>query len=310
MLANDFFRAQVNKKKSEFEKDPLLMNCLSDMKIINIVATANLDVKDINLKKLAQDNPFCNYDKCRFAAMGSRLMDGSTLLLYSMGVIVCMGTNNPLTARLACAKYCQVLNSHLNVECNITGFHVDNYVCTIFTFQLALDECIRDDWASVIEYDPQKFPGARARCKFMGLSFDTNVVVTFFESGKINITNAKSIYEAYYMFTIVYYRYIIHIRFDKNEIKENRNLDIKAKPVFNMDLQTPIINRNTDTINKLSSFVRFEDERGNMKYTGYYENEDNGRTTMKTIGIDDKYKHLPYEEIDKLIFDMGMRIDF
>lgn len=296
-----FFRQMLKEQEPVIGADRFLFKCLDNLTITNIVATANLSVKAINLRRIAEENFFCNYHKCTFAAMGIRLQGGSAALLYSMGVMVCMGTTSTTGAMLACTKYCQVLNSLLGVDCHITGFQADNYVCTIFTFTLDLHACIRKDWATVIEYDKVKFPGATVRCKFMGLDFKTDVVMEFFESGKINITGAKSIYEARYMFIIVYFRYIQHIRVNNNDYRRQRVLDIKDEPIFDTDLIVPVVNTNEEELEKYRMFVRLEDENGKMRYMDENDHE---------IPIDPKYKHLPYEEIDKLILAMGTKPDF
>ena len=314
MLRADFFRTKMIEAEATIQGDSILARCLGNLSITNIVATANLSVNDINLGKLAQRHFFCNYHKCTFAAMGIRLHGGSAALLYSMGVMVCMGTNSTTGAMVACTKYCQILNSQLKINCHITGFQVDNYVCTILTFTLDLNACIRGDWATVIEYDKEKFPGAAVRCKFMDLDFATDVVMEFFESGKINITGAKSIYEARYMFLLVYFRYLVHIRVDRDGYKRKRTLDLKNEPIFDTDMVVPKINTNVEamrkyrassainvTKNKVASFSRVQTDTGDDMYV-----DQDG----KPMDIDSRYKDMPFEDIDRMIMAIGMKADF
>jgi TATA-box binding protein (TBP) (component of TFIID and TFIIIB) len=299
-----YYKQRLVEKDDDITKEVVLAKCLSNLAITNIVATANFDVKDINLRKLAQKHFFCNYHKCTFAAMGIRLQGGSAALLYSMGVMVCMGTTSTLGALMACTKYAQILNDQLDIKCSITGFQADNYVCTIYTFMLDLQECTRKAWAAVIEYDKGKFPGATVRCKFMNLGFKTDVVMEFFESGKINITGAKSIYEARYMFILVYFRYLRHIKVDNSGYSRKRVLDIKDEPKFNTDLVVPTINTNEVALaeyrnkqQRWESFARIIQPDGKHIYV----DQDNRR-----IRIEPEYRHLPHDEIDKLIMAAGM----
>ena len=191
----------------------LLMKLIGRLRVTNIVATINLNVCEINLSRIAAEHPFCNYHRGTFAAMGVRIPTPKcSALIYPAGVVVCMGTQCEPDTYLAALKYVEVLNDPIGIDCEMTGVQMDNFVCSVYTFSLDLEHGIRPEWTNVIEYDGDKFPGAIVRCKFMGLPVDTNVHMALFRSGKINITGARSLYEALYVFVCFYYQYLVHMR--------------------------------------------------------------------------------------------------
>lgn len=217
-----YFREKLEEMADAIESYPALSRALAAMTVTNVVATGNLNVT-LNLTEIAKRFPFCLYHKCTFAAMCIRLTKPwSALLLYPRGMMVCMGTTTTTSALLACRKYVQIMNEIMGIPCSMAGFKVDNFVCSTCTDPLDLSECVREEWASVIEYDHAKFPGATVRCEFMGLGFNTEVVMELFQLGKINITGAKSLHEARYMFVLVYIRYIVHIQKTSRKYKKQR----------------------------------------------------------------------------------------
>lgn len=206
-----YFKEKLDGMSEYIFRNTQLSRALAALTVTNVVATCNLNVT-LNLTEIAKKFPFCHYHKSTFAAMGIRLIKPwSALLLYPRGMMVCMGTTTVTSALLACRKYVQIMNELMGIPCSMAGFKVDNFVCSTCTDPLDLNECVRDEWARVIEYEHNKFPGATVRCEFMGLDFNTEVVMELFQLGKINITGAKSIHEAKYMFVLVYNRYIMQI---------------------------------------------------------------------------------------------------
>jgi len=295
-----FFKREFKKSQSLIQKNHELRQCLATNSISNIVAAANLSITDVNLVRLAQENPICNYHKPTFAAEGIRLLKPwCTSLIYPIGMFVCMGTKSPSKALLACLKYVQVFNEQLGLNCEMTGFQIDNYVYNIYTFPLDLPQCLRDDWSEVIEYDIHKFPGATIRCELMGLPFHTDVVVTLFDLGKVNITGAKCYEEAMFMFIIAYYRYIRYIK-KKNtgpsQIKRHKRvLDPKMHPVFKAELVFPRVVTNEEELRKLNINKRpvakvYNDDDGTDNHDGKLNTKRHRVDTPPPL----------FEEIDKI----------
>ena len=227
----------------KIKKNTQLLAAAEGMKISNIAATCNIDVKNINLPHLARDSFFINYYKCTFAAAAERIANPwCAALIYQMGVIVSMGTKSPLEAYYACLKYIESLNNRLGVECSITGFKIDNYVCTTHLFPLDLTICTTERMNKFIEYDEGKFSGAILRCKFLKLPFHTEAVITFFSSGNINFTGLKSFEEGVCLLEIAYERFFIHLDATKtNTPRYSRCEDVKREPLYNSKITPALI---------------------------------------------------------------------
>ena len=316
-----FFKNEFAKSTAVISRNVELTECLNTSKISNIVASVNTDVKDINMTAYAQEHFICNYHKPTFAAMGVHLQyPWSTALIYPIGMFVCMGTKSPTQALLACTKYIQVFNRHLGLKCRMTGFQIDNFVYNIYAFPFDLSLCIREEWAEVIEYDPTKFPGATVRCELMDLPFYTAVVVTLFELGKVNITGSKCYEEAMFMFIIVYFRYIQHIRrrnntsnrpvaavnqaTANNSKRNKRNLDPKMQPVLRANLIVPKVPTNEQEMERLKqtkrTFEIIEDEPILLR-------NQTPLITNKRLRIETPE---PFEDIDKILLAMGSKTNF
>ena len=247
----DIFRKYWDAAFPQISENKLLMKLIDRLRITNIVATVNLNVCDINLSEIARRHPFCNYHRGTFAAMGIRIPTPKcSALIYPAGVVVCMGTQSEPNTFLAAQKYVEVLTKFVDIPCKMTGLQFDNYVCSVYTFRLDLANGIRPEWTNVIEYDYKKFPGAIVRCKFMGLPFRTNVHMAFFRSGKINITGARSLYEALYLFVCVYYEYLVHMRLSTRAQPDAPVEHWKMPPVLQADIRPAAVEPNTKWLAK------------------------------------------------------------
>jgi len=184
--------------------------CLATLVITNVVATGNLDVKNVKVRIIGQNNPGYIYSRHMFAALINRLVSPkSTSLVYVRGVIVCMGTQSVAEALLACHKYVHLLRRQ-GVKCRLVGFKPYNFVFSVMTFPLDLNRLARD-YSYMVQYT-EKFPGATIRCKQMNLEPPTAITIEAFHSGKLNITGATSEEEAHRVFEHVYYSILVHIR--------------------------------------------------------------------------------------------------
>jgi transcription initiation factor TFIID TATA-box-binding protein len=182
----------TEKQKRQQAED--LKGCLDRLEATNYVATINLDVCKINLKKIAQQQPACTYHRETFAALSWREdKPRLTALLYPLGVMVCMGGKSKATTLRGCMKCVKRLNQ-FGVKCRMTGFKIDNVVSSTLSYPLNLQECNRTEWSSFVRLT-KRFPGARVRCEFMKLPIKTKVVAAIFKSGKINLTAADTLEE-------------------------------------------------------------------------------------------------------------------
>lgn len=190
--------------------DALYQRCLATMSLSNVVATANLDVEGINVRELARHDPGATYNRHMFAALIRRLATPkSTSLIYVKGVMVVMGTRSVAQALLACHKYVRLLRLG-GVNCKLVGFRPYNFVFSITTFPLDLKK-LHHKYNYMVQYTT-RFPGATVRCAHLHLEPPTEITIEAFESGKLNLTGARSWKEALRVFWHFYHAVLIHVR--------------------------------------------------------------------------------------------------
>lgn len=275
------FKQLLDNMSDCINQDETLRESIQTFKVSNVVATALLDVTSIDLTYIAKNFPFCHYHRSTFAAMGVRLSKPwSALLLYPKGMMVSMGTTTALSALHACHKFVQILNEIIKIPCAIAGFRVDNYVCSTYTCPLDLDRCVKDEWAREIEYDKIKFPGATLRCEHASLPFHTDVVMELFKQGKINITGAKSVYEAKYIFVLIYKKYIANVKSDNAQYKRagtnNRAVAINTK------LITPLVIPNVVALKEFAAAGAGSASRTtNTLYDADHDDDDDDRDHLR-----------------------------
>lgn len=294
-----FFEQKIRELLPYIKEHPELHDALTKMRVTNIVATCNLDIKNIDLQRLAGEFFFCNYHKCTFAAMGFRLRHPwCAALLYSMGVIVCMGTTSQTQAVLACQKYIDVMNNQLGIKCHKTGFKIDNYVCSTLFFPLNLQLCTADNMNDCIEYDGKKFSGAILRCEFLKLGFHTDAVVTLFDSGNINITGSKSTDEAMFLLAVVYSRYLVRLDSRKHVCNEDR---IKREPVYTADIEVPVVNRNVASIRQYRTH-----DIAVKKEKGMFDDDDDNEDMVPFAIISGKQEDMS-DRMEMLVVDKNTK---
>lgn len=154
--------------------------------LVNVVSTCSLGVKNINLRKLALENPFLDFNPLTFAAATFRIRSPrTTCLLFASGNMVITGSSNEHESRLAARKYCAVLQK-CKLKVQFCQFGIQNIVASAnvdFTINL---QDIADEFSSYASYDPDLFPGLIFR------SVKPKLVFLIFRSGKIVITGAKN----------------------------------------------------------------------------------------------------------------------
>ena len=297
----------------QFSQDSDLRVCLGRLRITNIVTTFNLNVKDIALSRIAGEHAFCNYHRGTFAAMGVRIPTPKcSALIYPAGVVVCMGTQSVTNTWMAACKYVEVLNERVGIPCEMTGLQVDNYVCSVLTFQLDLDHGIKPEWTNVIEFDTKKFPGAIVRCRNIKLPFVTNVHMALFRSGKINITGARSLYEALYVFVCVYFEYLVHLRKSRRRALRETPAVWKVPKICRTDIRPALTeNHHEHVLRFMDRAETLQQARGGVRMRSYSRKETPpGAAPQYVAEYDDGtvhdidiagLEHIAPEEIDLII---------
>ena len=86
---------------------------LPTFELQNVVATFNLGVDHLDLRAIALEKPFIEYNPQKFAAATLRIRaPRTTALAFASGNMVCTGAKTELQSRLASRKYVRLLQKH------------------------------------------------------------------------------------------------------------------------------------------------------------------------------------------------------
>ncbi|KAI3994484.1 hypothetical protein MKX01_012742 [Papaver californicum] len=166
--------------------------------IQNIVSSVNLDCKLV-LKDIAQKARNAEYNPKRFAAVIMRLKDPkTTALIFQSGKLVCTGAKTEEQSKLAARKYARIVQK-LGFPAKFKDFNIQNIVtsCDV-NFIIRLEALQYSNAGKFAIYEPETFPGMIYRMK------KPRITMLIFVSGKIIITGAKEIGEAYTAFESIY----------------------------------------------------------------------------------------------------------
>lgn len=193
-------------KKSQCQPSSSEIVNVPPYRLVNVVSTCSLGIDNIDLRKLALERNFLEFNPLTFAAATFRIRKPrTTCLLFASGNMVITGSANEHESRLAARKYCRVLQ-RCNLKVQFTGFGIQNIVASAdvgFTINL---QDIADAFTPYASYDGELFPGLIFR------SVNPKLVFLIFRSGKIVITGAKKneeiavTYDSLYRNIIVKYR--------------------------------------------------------------------------------------------------------
>ena len=196
----DFLALEQRKKKQKLNVD------IPPYQLVNVVSTCSLGVENIDLRKLALEKNFLEFNPLTFAAATFRIRSPrTTCLLFASGNMVITGSSNEHESRLAARKYCAVLQK-CNLRVMFKDFGIQNIVASAnvgFTINL---QDIADEYSSYASYDPDLFPGLVFR------SVQPKLVFLIFRSGKIVITGAKKNEEIAVTYNSLYRNIIIKHR--------------------------------------------------------------------------------------------------
>jgi len=158
---------------------------LPKFELQNVVATFNLGVDYLDLRSIALEKPFIEYNPQKFAAATIRIREPrTTALAFASGNMVCTGAKTELESRLAGRKYVRILQKH-GIPVSFRNFKIQNIVasaeipCTLKLLELSRA------YGPYVSYEPDLFPGLVFRTTAPKLVF------LLFRSGKIVITGAK-----------------------------------------------------------------------------------------------------------------------
>lgn len=155
-------------------------------RLVNVVSTCSLGVENIDLRKMALRQRFCEFNPSTFAAATMRIKSPrTTCLLFASGNMVITGSANTHEARVAARRYCLILQ-WCGEKITFQNFRIQNIVASAncgFTINL---KDIADAFSSYASYDPDLFPGLIFRVH------SPKLVFLCFRSGKIVITGAKN----------------------------------------------------------------------------------------------------------------------
>jgi len=207
---NDFKHVTVTK---EFN--------LPKFELQNVVATFNLGVDHLDLRAIALEKAFIEYNPQKFAAATLRIRaPRTTALAFASGNMVCTGAKTELESRLASRKYVRLLQKH-GIPVSFRNFKIQNIVASAeVPHPLKLLELSRS-YGPYVSYEPDLFPGLVFRTTAPKLVF------LLFRSGKVVITGAKSRSEIESTFKTLFYGIIVKF-IDRDDTCQSSS-DYRAK---------------------------------------------------------------------------------
>ena len=172
---------------------------LPQFRLQNVVATFNLGVDHLNLRAIALEKPFVEYNPQKFAAASMRIRSPrTTALAFASGNMVCTGAKTELESRFASRKYVRILQKH-GIPVAFRDFKIQNIVASVAVpHALRLVE-LSLAYGPYVSYEPDLFPGLVFR------TTQPKLVFLIFRSGKIVITGAKCREEIQETWSMLFY---------------------------------------------------------------------------------------------------------
>lgn len=176
---------------------------LPSFELQNVVATFNLGVDHLDLRAIALEKAFIEYNPQKFAAATLRIREPrTTALAFASGNMVCTGAKTEAQSRLASRKYVRLLQKH-GIPVSFRNFKIQNIVASAeVPHTLKLLELSRS-YGPYVSYEPDLFPGLVFRTTAPKLVF------LLFRSGKVVITGAKSRSEIESTFKTLFFGIIV-----------------------------------------------------------------------------------------------------
>ena len=190
-------------KKKRIDVDALLVPAtkrpLPEFTLQNVVATFNLGVDHLDLRAIALNKPFVEYNPQKFAAASLRIREPrTTALAFASGNMVCTGARTELESRFAGRKYVRILQKH-GIPVSFRNFKIQNIVASSeIPHALKLVE-LSKAYGPYVSYEPDLFPGLVFRTS------SPKLVFLIFRSGKVVITGAKCREEIASTWSLLFY---------------------------------------------------------------------------------------------------------
>lgn len=151
----------------------------------NIMASAKLNCV-LDLHHIASQSYNTIYNPSKFHGMTIRIRKPrSTANIFTSGKISCFGTDSEALAKVAIRKYARIVQK-LGYPVRLSSFKVCNIICTAnLGYKPNFEQFFYDNIKHVF-YNPEIFHGLEYKT-------NDNITVTIMRSGKINMTNIRSL---------------------------------------------------------------------------------------------------------------------
>ena len=178
--------------------------------IQNVVATFNLGVDSLDLRELALQKGWIEYNPHKFAAATVRLREPkTTALAFASGNMVCTGAKDELTSMYASRRYVRLLQRH-GVPVQFKDFKIQNIVASSNVGHPMKLRQLSEVFGPYVSYEADLFPGLVFR------TTEPKLVFLIFRSGTVVITGAKTREEIGFTFDLLYKNVLVKF-FDDND---------------------------------------------------------------------------------------------
>lgn len=178
--------------------------------IQNVVATFNLGVDTLDLRELALQKGWIEYNPHKFAAATMRLRyPKTTALAFATGKMVCTGGKDELTSMYASRRYVRLLQRH-GLPVQFKNFKIQNIVASSnVKHPMKLKE-LSEKYGPYTSYESELFPGLVFRTS------KPRLVFLIFRSGTVVITGAKNRDQITKTFDLLYRNVLVNF-FDHSD---------------------------------------------------------------------------------------------
>jgi len=163
----------------------------------NVVVAANLDVKDVNTRRLVGYWPGLRYDHRTFSSvLWQQRRPNATVQLYKNGHMACMGARTRMHALLAITKAVRLLRQYAvkfgeSPHINMVGFKPTNLVSSIELGHHVDLHALWRDYKKIVTFNPDGIKAATLRAKHLNLTPPSRMAFLIFHTSKINVVGAS-----------------------------------------------------------------------------------------------------------------------
>ena len=172
--------------------------------IQNVVSTFNLGLQSLDLRELALQKGWIEYNPHKFAAACMRLRNPkTTALAFGSGNMVCTGAKDELTSMYASRRYVRLLQRH-GLPVVFQKFKIQNIVASSNVGHAMKLKELASKFGPYVSYEADLFPGLVFRVTAPKLVF------LIFRSGTVVITGAKNRQEIAKTFDLLYQNVLVN----------------------------------------------------------------------------------------------------